>query len=622
MKFWKWLLVFVLILLLLALPIGFLLLGSSQPPLKKNSVLTIDLSSTVTESGGSPSLQDVLMGSSSHPLAAYRIADALHTAAEDEHIAGVFLHGGVSGSNATLLAVREALAAVREAHKPVIACYGSMDERSFWLASAADELWMEPLGIIQIDGLAIEIPYFGKLCEKYGVEMQVTRVGKYKSAVEPYMLDSMSAENREQLTGILVDAQNTAYDQIAASRKIERSALDTAAREEGLVRSEDALSRGWITRIGFLGDALADWKQRLKVDKDEELHQIDLVSYARRIDSRSAQSSGEGRGVRVIEAEGEIVDGSSSDGIGGDDLAQLDLFVQLELTFQPQRLDAAFSQRAQGDATRGSATGGCSRVGDAAGFQSTAGAHREARAFHALPGRIGRLGHAFAAHHGQVDLLAWIQRDQGIAVGDLNGGLGLVENSQQIRAQALQQHRAALQTQLRAADQLNGLLGGRRDVRAIDLLEEEHGLAAALGADDAHPCAEQHHAAALGEQHLGAAAGPGVDRGTRAQRLGFRVEAQRIAGEQSGRTHLHGIGMALNEHLLGPLGENASIARRQRRGLGLHRARPALRVAPRPAREARAGGQQRRRSGAERHDRRAQAHERASLTGIPGCAPK
>jgi len=322
MKFWKWLLVFVLILLLLALPIGFLLLGSSQPPLKKNSVLTIDLSSTVTESGGSPSLQDVLMGSSSHPLAAYRIADALHAAAEDEHIAGVFLHGGVSGSNATLLAVREALAAVREAHKPVIACYGSMDERSFWLASAADELWMEPLGIIQIDGLAIEIPYFGKLCEKYGVEMQVTRVGKYKSAVEPYMLDSMSAENREQLTGILVDAQNTAYDQIAASRKIERSALDTAAREEGLVRSEDALSRGWITRIGFLGDALADWKQRLKVDKDEELHQIDLVSYARRIDSRSAQSSGEGRGVRVIEAEGEIVDGSSSDGIGGDDLAR------------------------------------------------------------------------------------------------------------------------------------------------------------------------------------------------------------------------------------------------------------------------------------------------------------
>ena len=101
MKFWKWLLVFVLILLLLALPIGFLLLGSSQPPLKKNSVLTIDLSSTVTESGGSPSLQDVLMGSSSHPLAAYRIADALHAAAEDEHIAGVFLHGANLGLEAS-----------------------------------------------------------------------------------------------------------------------------------------------------------------------------------------------------------------------------------------------------------------------------------------------------------------------------------------------------------------------------------------------------------------------------------------------------------------------------------------------------------------------------------------
>jgi len=322
MKFWKWLLLLLLLVLLLALPIGLFLLGSSTPPLKKNSVLTIDLSSPVTESAGSPSLQDMLTGASSHPLAAYQIADALHAAAEDEHIAGVFLHGGVSGSPATLLAVREALAAVREAHKPVIAFYGSMDERTLWLASAADELWMEPLGIIQIDGFAIEIPYFGKLCEKYGVEMQVTRVGKYKSAVEPFMLESMSAENREQLTGILVDAQNTIFDQIAASRRIERSALEQAAQTEGLVRSADALARGWITRTGFLGDALADWKQRLKVDKDEELHQIDLVRYARRVDSPSAQSSSEGRGVRVIEAEGEIVDGSSSDGIGGDDLAR------------------------------------------------------------------------------------------------------------------------------------------------------------------------------------------------------------------------------------------------------------------------------------------------------------
>jgi|694.fasta_scaffold02358_25 protease-4 len=318
MKIWKWLFLLLLLLLLLALPIGLFMLGSSKPPLHKNSVLTVDLSRSVSELPSTPNLQALISGSVGHPLAAHEIAAALHAAAKDNHISGVFLHGSVSGSPATLLAVREAIAAVRAAHKPVIAYYGSMDERTLWFASAADELWMEPLGSIQIDGLATEIPYFGKLFEKYGIEVQVTRVGKYKSAVEPFMLESMSKENREQLSALLGDVQNTLFDEIAAARSLERAALDKASREEGIVRAPDALSRGWITRTGSFGEALADWKQKLKVDKDEDLEQIDLVSYAKRLDPPEP----DGRGVRVIEAEGEIVDGSSSEGIGGDDLSR------------------------------------------------------------------------------------------------------------------------------------------------------------------------------------------------------------------------------------------------------------------------------------------------------------
>jgi protease-4 len=198
-----------------------------------------------------------------------------------------------------------------------VAYYGSLDERTLWFASAADEIWMEPMGMVLIDGFSIEIPYFGDMLAKYGIEVQVTRVGKYKSAVEPFMRSSMSAENREQLSGMLTDIEATIYSDIAKARGTTLEELQSAAKRDGLVTSSDALARKWVTKLGSFGEALAHMKSLVGVDPDEALPQVDLVRYAK----TTRKKQPKGRVIELVQAQGEIVDGSSSTGIGGDDLA-------------------------------------------------------------------------------------------------------------------------------------------------------------------------------------------------------------------------------------------------------------------------------------------------------------
>jgi len=292
--------------------------SGSEPTIEKGSILTIDLSEPLTERGGSPSPMDVFQGATSSPLPAYEVASALRHAAKDERVKGVLLHGGISGSMSALAAARDALAEVRAAKKPVLAYYGSMDEKTVWFASAADETWIEPLDVVIFDGFSAEIPYFGDALAKYGVEVQVTRVGKYKSAVEPFLLGRMSAENREQMEAILADVQSTLYGQIAASKGLDVARLDAVAREKGWLTPEAAIELGLVTKAAPFGEMLARLKEVAGCDPDADLPQVALQDYARAV----WKNGKSGDGIQVIVAEGEIVDGESSDGIGGDDLAR------------------------------------------------------------------------------------------------------------------------------------------------------------------------------------------------------------------------------------------------------------------------------------------------------------
>jgi len=292
--------------------------AGSVPYVPSGCIVTVDLSQPVSEGTRLPHPLDALGGGAGYPLPAHEIASALRAAADDPRVAGVLLRGSVNAPTSALTGARAALAELSAAGKPVIAAYGAPGEAELWFASVADELWMEPLGEATLDGLALVMPYFGDAFRRYGIEVQVTRVGKYKSAVEPYMLGAMSAENREQLEALLVDVQGPLYADLAEARGVELAELQRLSQERGWLTSEEALAAGLVTHVAPFDQLLARLGELTDTEPGEEVPQVALHDYA--LDVRGGWDSGEG--VQVIVAEGEIVDGTSIDQLGGDDLAR------------------------------------------------------------------------------------------------------------------------------------------------------------------------------------------------------------------------------------------------------------------------------------------------------------
>jgi protease-4 len=164
----------------------------------------------------------------------------------------VFLGGdltaGAFGSGyAALREVREALTAFKESGKPVVAYLTQATTKTYYLASAASELAIDPYGMVLMPGLASEPMFFAGALEKYGVNVQVTRVGKYKSAVEPYTRREMSPENREEVQELLNDIWGGLVADIAASRGLTPVEVQATVDAEGIIRAQAAREGGWWT---------------------------------------------------------------------------------------------------------------------------------------------------------------------------------------------------------------------------------------------------------------------------------------------------------------------------------------------------------------------------------------
>ncbi|HJW08360.1 MAG TPA: S49 family peptidase, partial [Holophagaceae bacterium] len=180
--------------------------GASKPPLVPSKAILIfdldtNLPDSVKDDDPAAAFQEVL-GRGKNELALPSAIDALDRASKDDHIAALFITGslrpdGYGSGPAALRELKGALTRFR-AKKPIIAYNMGWSRRDYYLASGATKLYLHPFGAMELNGLAAEPMFFGEAFKKYGVEVQVTRVGKYKSAVEPYILDRMSDENREQ----------------------------------------------------------------------------------------------------------------------------------------------------------------------------------------------------------------------------------------------------------------------------------------------------------------------------------------------------------------------------------------------------------------------------------------
>ena len=303
----------------------------SGPGFERGSYLVFDLSLNISDA---PAPVDFgLLGGRRDSLQLRTVTRALRSAAKDDRIAGIFITGDLTpaafGSGyAALKEVRSALNDFKAAGKPVTGYLTYATTKSYYLASAASDLAIDPYGVILMPGLSSEPMFFAGAFEKFGVNVQVTRVGKYKSAVEPFTRREMSPENREEIQKLLGDIWTGLLADIGPSRDLAPDKIQALVDREGLIRATMAKENGIVDRVAYRDEIYEDLKAKTgRAGTKEPFKQVTIADYARAVkdvadapkrDGDVPRTTGKGGRIAVVYAEGEIVDGEGEPGdIGG-----------------------------------------------------------------------------------------------------------------------------------------------------------------------------------------------------------------------------------------------------------------------------------------------------------------
>jgi len=262
------------------------------------------------------------------------VTDSLHAAADDDRIKAVVLEldGLAGGGLAKLQTFAAALGKVRDAGKPIIAIGDSFTQDQYYLAAFADEIYLHDLGVVYIDGYGYYRTYLKGVIDKLKVDLNVFRVGKYKSFVEPFIRDDMSEADRQASKRWLDTLWSIYKNDVGAARQIDPEHLDKYAnrfidnlREAGGNTAQLALDAGLVDSLA----GRAEIEERLielagpGADDKSTYSSINFLTYVSRMRAKQVDMPGTPK-VAVIVASGEIIDGEAPRGtIGGDSLAAL-----------------------------------------------------------------------------------------------------------------------------------------------------------------------------------------------------------------------------------------------------------------------------------------------------------
>lgn len=309
--------------------------------LKDHNVLRISLDGTVTDRATPINLMDQLYGDNETSLPLNDIVRALKLASEDKAIDGIMLDcKGASMGMAQMQAIITAINQFKESGKWVFAYSDNYTQGNYALACAADSIFINPIGMVDVHGLSTTVVYFKDMLDKLGVDVQVVKVGTYKSAVEPYILNDMSDANREQTSQFLSNIWGNISEHIAKNRKVSTDTVNQWANGFLFAKATEDYVRlkvvdGMKYRHEF-DDMIA-----AKINEDEPNY-VDFTSYVSL--QKNINSSKSGKQIAVLYAVGTITE-SAKDGIASE-------------TIVPQILDLAEDDDVDGLILRVNSGGG------------------------------------------------------------------------------------------------------------------------------------------------------------------------------------------------------------------------------------------------------------------------
>jgi len=292
---------------------------------KSNSMLFLDFQKPIVDRASKNPLENINFNTfeSDPSVGLNTILENLRKAKEDKNIKGIYMElSTINSGIATVEEIRNALIDFKKSGKAIISYSEVYTQKSYYLASVADKIYMNPQGAMELKGLGAEIMFYKGLLDKIEVETQVIRHGRYKSAVEPFILDKMSADNRIQTRAFMQNIWNFMLGNIAASRKISVEELNTITNNFSIRVPEDAIKYKLVDKLVYKDEVIEELKTLTgKTKKDDSPQLITLSKYSKSPDKE--KKSLKDPQIAIIYASGEIESGEGeSDKIGSETLSK------------------------------------------------------------------------------------------------------------------------------------------------------------------------------------------------------------------------------------------------------------------------------------------------------------
>jgi len=294
---------------------------SAQTVITDNSVLHLKLNGRITEMEVEDPFEGLpLPGVDEQSIGLLQLKKVLEHAKTDPLIRGIYLDVSMfQGGYSVAKEIRESILDFRKSGKWVLAYSEMYTEASYYLASSADKVYLNPEGEIEFNGLAVEVSFFKKMFDKLEIKPEIFRVGDFKSAVEPFFLDKMSDANRLQLKELIDEINNTTLNGVAESRNISVEEIKKISSQMLVTTPLDAKKYKLVDSLVYYDEVLADLRKKLGLGKTEK---ISFAKYNKYKKSFTSSSSSKNE-IAVIVAEGDIMPGKAHEGtIGSDTFAE------------------------------------------------------------------------------------------------------------------------------------------------------------------------------------------------------------------------------------------------------------------------------------------------------------
>ncbi|MFN4233825.1 MAG: signal peptide peptidase SppA [Bacteroidia bacterium] len=280
---------------------------------KENSVLVMKFDGPITDRGSKNPFANLgAMFAKEKPIGLDEILNNIEKAKEDENIKGIYMEiSSIPAGIAMVEEIRNKLLEFKNTGKFILAYSEYYTQGAYYLASVADKIYLNPQGAIDFKGLSAELMFFKNALEKLEVEPQIIRHGKFKSAIEPFILEKMSDENREQTMTYIGSIWNHMVDGISKSRNISAEELNKIADEMSLQKAEDAVKYKFADQLAYKDEILEILKEKTNAEAIDKINSVSIADYTFAKEPTKKEFSKDK--IAVIYAIGEIEDGEGDE---------------------------------------------------------------------------------------------------------------------------------------------------------------------------------------------------------------------------------------------------------------------------------------------------------------------